>query len=51
MRQVIPICIEVIVLELTLSNDLIGELSFEVHETLQHLIVGFSAEKNSAGVH
>jgi hypothetical protein len=41
----------VIVLELPLADDLVGELSLEVHEALQHLVVGLAAEKNAAGVH
>lgn len=51
MRQVVSISVEMIVLELPLSDDLVGELSFQVHETFQHLIIGLSAEKNSTGVH
>lgn len=51
MWQEITVRIKMIVFELPFANDFVGKFSFKVHETLQHLIVGFSIEKYSAGVY
>lgn len=50
MRQKVSVRIEVVVLELPLSNYFIGDFSFQIHEAFQHLIVGLATKQNSASV-
>lgn len=44
MRQEVTIRVEVRILELAFANDFIRNFAFQIHETFEHVIIGFSIE-------
>lgn len=50
MIQKVAVSVEMLLLEGTFTHNLVGKLSFQVHEKLEHLIVGLSGEHDSAGI-